>query len=415
MRWALVIAYLLPCFVLWADDAILRAPAVRNALRFLETNNNRHTELQVRISEIPAPTFHEAAKADFIASEFRRIGLKNVEIDGGGNVLGWRPGRSNGIVVLSAHLDISFTHGVDTKVKKAGKRWFGPGLADDSRGLAAMIAVVEALDSAKIETERTLLLAATVGEEGLGNLKGIRHVISDSRHRDRIEAFIGIDGTNPADVVNGGLGVKRYKFTYSAPGGHSWGNFGRPSAAHALGFAIARFAAVRVPSSPKTTYNVGRLGGGTAVNAIAEESWMEVDLRSESPVELKELDRKLLEAVQGGADDENGRRAMPGQAVSVKIETIGDRPAGTIRPDDPLVVAALWASEATGHTPALRYDSTDANFPISPGISSVNLGGGGRSDNEHSLQEWFEPANAFKGPQCILLTLLRYDRTPSRR
>ncbi|MBL8228934.1 MAG: M20/M25/M40 family metallo-hydrolase [Bryobacterales bacterium] len=393
-----------------ANDALLSRPNVKKALEYIHAQDARHLDLQVRIAEIPAPTFHEQERAKFMEAEFRRVGLKNVEIDKQGNVLGWRPGKSERTLVIAAHLDISFAPGVNTKVRKEGDRWHGPGLADDSRGLAALIALAEALDHAGIATNRTILFVANVGEEGLGDLIGVRYLFKESPHRTRFDAFLSIDGTSPARIVNGGTGVKRYRVTLRGPGGHSYGNFGRPSPSHALGAIISRIAAIETPAKPKTTFNVGRIGGGTAVNAIAEESWLEVDLRSESPSELDRLELKFHEAVRGGVDEENRRRAASGTALKSEVKLVSNRPGGETPATAPLVEASVWASKATGHTPSLGFGSTDSNLPISLGIPAVTLGGGGRSDNAHSLQEWFEPANAWKGPQTVLLTILAFDQ-----
>jgi acetylornithine deacetylase/succinyl-diaminopimelate desuccinylase-like protein len=394
---------------LLAQDGILARPDVKSALDHIRSRHEAHLAKQVEIAEIPAPTFHEAQRARFLEREFRRLGLRDVEIDEQGNVLGWRPGKSEKALVVAAHLDISFAPGVVTKVRKEGARWHGPGLADDSRGLAAMLAIVEALDHARIATDRSLLFVANVGEEGLGDLVGVKHLFQKGRHRGRLEAFISIDGTNPARVTNGGTGVKRYRVTFKGPGGHSWSNFGRPSPAHAMGRAMAKLADIDVPTKPKTTYNVGRVGGGTAVNAIAEESWMEVDLRSESPAELDKIELRLLESARTAVDEENRKREASGALVSMDAKVVGHRPAGQTPADSALVRAAEWAVRSTGHQPQLGYGSTDSNLPISLGIPAVTLGGGGKSDNAHSLQEWFEPEGAWKGPQTVLLAILAFD------
>lgn len=388
---------------------LMAADAVTQALGYLEANHAAHIDKQVQIAEIPAATFHEAERAKFLAQEFRRVGLKDVEIDPQGNVLGWRPGSSPDALVLAAHLDISFEHGVNTKVRKEGKRWFAPGLADDSRGLACILAVAEALNHAHIETRRTILFVANVGEEGLGDLNGVKYLFQQSRHKARLKAFISVDGTDPARITNGGNGVKRYRIAARGPGGHSYGNFGRPNATHVIGRIIARVALLEVPAKPKTTYNVGRIGGGTAVNAIAEEAWMEVDLRSEAPAELDRIELKLMEAMRLGVEEENKFREPSGQKVSAEAKLVGNRPAGVTAEADPLVQAAVAASRQTGHQPRLVFSSTDSNLPISLGIPAITIGGGGHSDNHHSLDEWFEPEDAWRGAQTVLLTVLKYD------
>ncbi len=401
---------LLAC-TLCAQDAILQRPDVRKALDYLKAHHEEHLANQVRIAEIPAPTFHEAERARYMEKEFRRVGLKNVEIDKQGNVLGWRPGKSPKAMVIAAHLDISFAPGVNTKVRKEGKRWFAPGIGDDSRGLAALLAIVEALNHAAIETEKTLLFVANVGEEGLGDLNGVRYLFGQSPHKSKLDSFISIDGTSPARIVNGGTSVKRYRVTLRGPGGHSYGNFGRPSAVHAGALIVAKLAVLPVPAKPKTTYNVGKFTGGTTINAIAEEAVLEVDLRSEDPGELDKLELKFLESVRLGVAEENAMRKASGTLVKEEHKIVSNRPGGQTAADNPLVRAALWASKATGHSPSLGYSSTDSNLPISLGIPAVTLGGGGRGNNAHSLDEWFEPDDAFKGPQMVLLTVLAFGQS----
>lgn len=393
----------------YAQNALLQRPDVQKAMKYLEANHTRHVEKQIQIAEIPAPTFHEAERAKFLAGEFRRVWLKNVEIDAKGNVLGWRPGTSAKTLVLAAHSDISFDPGVVTKVRREGKRLYGPGICDDSRGLTAILAIAEALDSAHIQTQRTILFVANVGEEGLGDLGGVKYLFQESPHKAKFDSFISVDHANPAHIVNGGTGVKRYRITYKAPGGHSYGNFGRPNAIHAAGRMIAKLATLQVPSTPKTTYNVGKIVGGTAVNAIAEQCSVEVDLRSEDPGQLDKLELKLLQAMRVSAEEENEFRKESGVQLKVESKIVGYRPAGHTAASQPLVAASQWAASATGHKPWLGFSSTDSNLPISLGVPAVTLGGGGRADNAHSLSEWFEPENAWKGPQMVLLTMLAFD------
>ncbi|MBL8177614.1 MAG: M20/M25/M40 family metallo-hydrolase [Bryobacterales bacterium] len=405
---ALLLLLTLP---LLAQDTVLQRPEVRKALDYLRAHHEDHLASQIRIAEIPAPTFHEAERARYMEKEFRRVGLKDVEIDKQGNVLGWRPGKSSKALVVAAHLDISFAPGVNTKVRKEGSRWFAPGIGDDSRGLAALLAIVEALNDAAIETGKTLLFVANVGEEGLGDLNGVRYLFGQSPHKAKLDSFISIDGTSPARIVNGGTGVKRYRVTLRGPGGHSYGNFGRPSAVHAAALIVSKLAVLPVPAKPKTTYNVGKFTGGTTINAIAEEATLEVDLRSEDPGELDKLELKFLESVRLGVAEENALRKASGVAVKEEHKLVSHRPGGQTAADNALVRAAMWASKATGHTPSLGYSSTDSNLPISLGIPAVTLGGGGRGNNAHSLDEWFEPADAFKGPQMVLLTILAYGQS----
>jgi tripeptide aminopeptidase len=393
----------------FADDALARRDDVRKALAHIEASHEKTLASQVTIAEIAAPTFHEGERAKYMAAEFRRVGLTQVEIDKQGNVLGWREGQVKDTFVLAAHLDISFAPGVNTKVRKEGARWHGPGLSDDSRGLAALLAIAEAMNHAGIKTQQTILFVANVGEEGLGDLNGVRYLFKESPYRDRLRQFISIDGANPARIVTGGTGVKRYLITLRGPGGHSYGNFGRPSPIHAAGRIIDRLAGMAVPQTPKTTFNVGRIRGGTAVNAIAEECSFEVDLRSVDPGVLDKIEVSLFEAVRLGVEEENKARAESKTALKSETKLVSNRPAGQTPDSSPLVQAARWAATATGHKPVFTFSSTDSNVPISLGIPAITLGGGGRSDNAHSLAEWYEPANAWKGPQMVMLTILQFD------
>jgi tripeptide aminopeptidase len=391
-----------------AQEGLQEQPNVKKALNYLEANHERHFAKQIEIAEIPAPTFHEAERARFMEKEFRRVGLKDVEIDKQGNVLGWRPGKLPKTLVVAAHLDISFAPGVTTKVRREGDRYHAPGLGDDSRGLTALLAIVEALNHAGIETERTLLFVANVGEEGLGDLVGVKYLFQQSPHRAKLDSFISIDGVDPARIANGGTGVKRYRIHIKGPGGHSSGNFGRPSAIHAAGRMVTKLASIEVPRSPKTTYNVGKIEGGTAINAIAEECTMEIDLRSENPGELDKLELKMLEFVRQAVTEENEFRKASGKQLTAENKLVGFRPAGQTPETSPILRAAQWAARATGHSPVLQYGSTDSNLPISLKIPAITMGGGGRGDNAHSLDEWYEPANGWKGPQTVLLTILAF-------
>ena len=393
----------------FADDALLQRPDVVQALRWLEKAHEKTVAAQIVISAIPSPTFHEGEKAKYLAEEFRRLGLTDISIDKPGNVLGWRKGALDDTFVMAAHTDISFAVGVDTRVRKEGIRLLGPGIGDDSRGLAALLAIVESLKEAKIATRHSLLFVANVGEEGLGDLNGVRYLFKESAFRDRLKAFISIDGADPGRIVTGGTGVKRYRVTLKGPGGHSYGNFGRPSPIHAAARAIDRIADMEAPLRPKTTFNVGRIEGGTAVNAIAEECAFEVDLRSVDPGNLDRIEAKLFEAVRLGVEAENQARAASKTSLTLDMKLVSNRPAGETSHSSPIVQAAMWAAGATGFKPELDFSSTDSNIPISMGVPAVTMGGGGVSGNAHSLAEWYEPTRAWLGPQTVLLTFLEFD------
>lgn len=399
----------------FGDDALLRREPVASALNYIESAHERTLESQVKIAEIAAPTFHEQERAQYMASEFRRVGLENVEVDKQGNVLGWRAGESGDVMVLAAHLDIAFDPSVKTKVRKDGARWFGPGLGDDSRGLADLLVIAEALNAANIRTHQTILFVANVGEEGNGDLNGVHYLFQEGPYRDRLRAFISIDGWEPASITTGGTGVKRYRIVLHGSGGHSYADFGRASTIHAAARIIDRLSNIQVPKTPKTTFNVGRISGGTSVNAIAEECSFEVDLRSEDPGELDKIEARLLEAVRLGVGDENQARAASKTTVQAENQLIGNRPAGRTAEVNPLVQSAMWAERSRGFVPKVAFQSTDANLPMSLGIPAVTLGGGGKGGNAHSLEEWFEPAEAWKGPQGVLLTILDFDEKQRAR
>ncbi|MBK9169806.1 MAG: M20/M25/M40 family metallo-hydrolase [Bryobacterales bacterium] len=387
-----------------------REPGVQRALAYLKANDAAHLAKQIEIAQIPAPTFQEERRAAFMEREFRRVGLADVSIDGQGNVLGWRRGTGGGpVFAIAAHLDTVFPDGTDVTVKRQGNRLVGPGLADDSLGLRVLLALAEALDHGGVRTRHDLLFVANVCEEGLGDLLGMKYLFEKGPLRGRIAAFISVDGSDPARIVNGAVGSKRYRTTVRGPGGHSYGNFGRANPTHALGRVMARLAGFQTPSSPKTTFNVGRIGGGTSVNSIAFEAWMEVDLRSESEAELERLEQRFLEAVRLGVDDENQFRAAAGAKLEAENKLLGVRYAGSTPADSPLVRAAEGAAQTLGFAPVLAASSTDSNVPIKLGIPAITLGGGGRAGDAHSLNEWFEPDGAYKGAQQVLLTVLGYD------
>jgi tripeptide aminopeptidase len=286
----------------------------------------------------------------------------------------------------------------------------GPGLVDDSRGLAVMLTVADALDRAGIATNHSLLFVADVGEEGLGSLRGIKYLVGEGKYRDRIDAFISIDGEKPNNIANREMGSRRYRVTITGPGGHSYLNFGRVNPAHALGRVIALLADLQVPASPKTTYNVGRIGGGTSVNSIPFEAWMEFDMRSESEDALIKLEQEFLKRAQQGVDQENKFRAGSETRLTLDAKRIAVRHAISLESNAALVDAATYAAQAVGlGRPTLSTGSTDSNAAASAGIPAITFDGGGNAGNLHSLEEWFEPQGSYKGIQKVLLTILRWD------
>jgi len=394
----------------FAQDDLKSRADVRKALDFIEANHDAQIAKQIEIAQIPAPGFEEAKRAAFIEGEFRRLGLQNVTIDGIGNVLGLLPGRSERMLAIAAHLDTVFPAGTDVTVKKQGARLVGPGLVDDCRGLTAMLALVAALRHAGIQTNQTLLFVADVGEEGLGNLRGIRYLFEQGQYRERIDSFISIDGADTAVITSREIGSRRYRLAVKGPGGHSYIDFGRVNPAHALSRIIARFAEIEAPKRPKTTYNVGRIGGGTSVNSIPFEAWAEIDMRSEEEGALDKVEAQMLEFARAGVEEENRLRGASGTKLEIDAKLLAVRRATRTPDDAALVRAALWAARAMGLTPELKAGSTDSNVPENRGVQALTIGGGGKGGSYHSLEEWFEPEGAYKGIQQILLMTLAFDQ-----
>ena len=384
-----------------------RARPVQAALDQLRTDNAWTLEQQRTICEVAAPPFREAARAEEMVRRFRALGFKSVRIDAVGNVIAERAGRDGGpVVVLSAHLDTVFPEGTDVTVRRTGTVMRGPGIADDCRGLAILLAVARALDAASVRTDGTILFVGTVGEEGLGNLRGVRHLLE--RELKRVDHFISVD-LNGFELSHRAVGSHRYEIRFSGPGGHSFDAFGMPNPVHAAGRAIAAIADLRPPAAPKTTFNVGLIRGGTSINAIAPEAAISVDLRSESPAELGRLDTSVRQAVAAAAAAERDRWPASKAPLRVEIDTLGIRPAGSLPESAPIVRAAIAAAQQLGVRPASAAYSTDANLPLSTGISALAIGHGGRGAGEHSLAESYDDgARGYLGPQwaALLVTTL---------
>lgn len=377
---------------------------VRAAIDAIQKENAWTLEQQVSICEIPAPPFKEATRAAELKKRFESLGLKNVRIDTEGNVIAERAGTGSGPTVLfSGHLDTVFPEGTDVKVKREGERYKAPGIADDCRGLAVLLAVARAYQEQKVETTGMVLFVGTVGEEGPGNLRGVRHLFTKEFPGKKIDYFISVDGTG-FGTTSGAVGSNRYRVSFLGPGGHSYGAFGMPNPIHALGRAMAKIADVKVPKSPKATFNVGIISGGTSVNSIPAEGIMEVDMRSASLEELRKVDTQVSSAIKQALDEENSRWPSSKVKLTVKVDTMGIRPAGNQPDTAPIVQAALASARALGITTSTNASSTDANFPMSLGIPAITIDGGGRSSGSHSLDEWYEDGpDGYKGPQWAAL------------
>ena len=379
---------------------------VRAMLDALKSDNAWTLEQQVALCEIPAPPFKETARGVAYKAAFERLGLRNVRVDAVGNVIGERPGVGGGpTVVIAGHLDTVFPEGTDVKVRNENGRLTGRGIGDDCRGLAVVLATARALQASRIQTPGTIVFVGNVGEEGPGNLRGTRHLF-DQEMKGKIDYFISVDGVGDG-LTSRAVGSHRYRVTYKGRGGHSYGAFGNPNPAHALGRAIAAIADLKVPSTPKTTFNVGIVRGGTSVNSIPFEASMDVDMRSESAASLDALDAQVQRALRRALAAENARWPKAEDKLLLAIDTVGIRPAGT-QPDSARIVrVARDAARALGWTPKLSASSTDANVPIGRGLPGITIDGGGRGDGAHGLDEWYEDGpRGWLGPQWAALTVL---------
>ncbi|MDU2064586.1 MAG: M20/M25/M40 family metallo-hydrolase [Sporomusaceae bacterium] len=378
-------------------------PSITTGIAFLESDATQTVANQKTLTEIAAPPFAESTRAAYYLSQLKQLGLTDLQSDSEGSVFGTYKGSGQGpTLFVSAHLDTVFPADTDVTVKEIDGRLYAPGIADDARGLAAILTVIRALRQSNIATEGDIIFGGTVGEEGLGNLRGVKNFFAQQKN---IDGFITIDGTSPNHITYLATGSRRYEIIYHGPGGHSFNHFGQPSATHALGRAISKIANLVPPTTPKTTFTIGTITGGTSINSIAEEASMTVDIRSDSEAELKKLEENIIAFADKAAVEENLR--WNSQDLTVQLKLIGDRPAAS-QPKDLMIVQSAWAAaDALQLNPALSSaGSTDANYPMSLGIPSLRLGGGGDSGQGHSLGEWFDPTNAFWGPQTIFLTVL---------
>ncbi|MFO1110085.1 MAG: M20/M25/M40 family metallo-hydrolase [Bradyrhizobium sp.] len=386
-------------------QALLAHPKVVMTLDDIKADDARALDEQKRITEIPAPPFKEKVRAGYYLKRLQELGFKDAAIDGEGNVIALRRGTGGGRpkLVVSAHLDTVFPEEVDVTVKEKDGVINAPGIGDDSRGLAALLSLVKAMNENGIGTVGDLLVVGTVGEEELGNLRGVKALFRD--HGD-IDGFISIDGLGISRVVNQSTGSHRYEMIFKGPGGHSFQEFGLPSAIHAMGRAIAKIADLQTPAEPRTTFTVGTVRGGTSVNAIAAEARMAVDMRSNSTDELLKLEEKLLALVKQAVVEENARWNTDKMTVEIKL--IGDRPAGIVSMDSPIVQATQRAVSTIARGPRVTFagSSTDSNIAMSLGIPAVTIGGGGEGGNWHSRNEWYRHTDAWMGPQNALLTVL---------
>ncbi|WP_424136043.1 M20/M25/M40 family metallo-hydrolase [Roseomonas chloroacetimidivorans] len=391
-------------------EQVMKSAAYQEALRHLAASHERFVEETIRLTEIPAPFFQEEERGKAYLEMLREAGLEECEMDAEGNVMGLRRGLGNGqLIVLAAHLDTVFPPGTDLKVRREGTRLYAPGIGDDTRSLAMNLAFLRAMDAAGIKTKHDILFVGNVGEEGLGDLRGIRFLFTKGRYAGRIAAFISVEGPmGMGTIVSGATGSLRYRLTFRGPGGHSFMNFGIVSPSFALAEVMAGLSRLEVPKEPRTTFSASVIGGGTSVNSIPNEVWLEVDLRSDSAQELARIDHAFKNIVQRAVEAENAARSTAKGAVTVEWKKIGDRPAGAIDRKSELVANATAAAKALGFTPKTVASSTDASIPISLGIPGIAVSAGAGA-GAHTLDEWVdvEPKQTLHDMQLAFVTLLQ--------
>jgi acetylornithine deacetylase/succinyl-diaminopimelate desuccinylase-like protein len=380
-------------------------PQIRAAMEWFALHRAWIDEEQARLTEIPAPSFQESERAAAVKVLLSAVGL-DVSTDKSGNVIGLLRGATDKeIVILSAHLDTVFPAGTEVKVHRDKSRMTAPGISDNGAGLAALVAVARALHEARIQPQRTILFVADVGEEGEGNLRGMRAIVD--AYRERLKAVIVLDGSSIDHVTTKALASRRVEAVISGPGGHSWSDFGIPNPINALIRGSVRFINTRVPASPRTTFNLGQIEGGTSVNSIPHEARLKVDLRSESEEELIRLESALRDCMAAGVRDEmEASRDRSKGKLEWKLDLLGSRPGGELASNSPLLATLRAADEAVHNQSRLERASTDANIPLSLGIDAISIGGGGNGGGAHSLQEWYESDGREIGLQRVLLTLL---------
>ncbi len=386
-------------------NQLIEDDKIGEALNFIKETDNQTIDDQINLTEIPAPPFMEEERSQKFAQMLEEYGADSVWTDSVGNAIGLRRGTSGeNALAVAAHLDTVFPEGTDVTVKTVGDTLYAPGISDDVRGLASVLTLLRTMDQVGLRTKDDLLIIGNVGEEGLGDLRGMKYFFREDG--PKIDAFISIDGSNERNITHRALGSHRYRVTYKGPGGHSWGAFGLANPHHALGRAISNFVdkADEYTSNdgPRTSYNVGRISGGTSVNSIPFESWMEVDMRSISPERLKEIDQLLQQSVQQALESQNDIR-RDGPELTMDLEMIGKRPSGETDVAEPIVQYSIAATDYFENEPNLRISSTDSNIPISLGVPALTLGGGGSNGASHSLDEWYVNEKGYEGIQRILL------------
>lgn len=408
---ALAVSIAAPAAAQNADAAvrqIVTGEPYRRAAATIEAGHDEWVKNTIAITEIPAPPFKEEVRAKAFAEMLRQRGLE-VEIDEEGNVLGLRKGTEEApVVVVSAHLDTVFPEGTSVKVRREGDRLHAPGVGDDSAGLATMLSLIDAMNAAKIQTERDILFVGTVGEEGLGDLRGVKHLFNEGTYKGRVAAFYSIDGSGTESFISRATGSKRYRVTYKGPGGHSYSAFGIVNPMGALASTVTELYKVKVPAQPKTTYSASVVGGGTSVNSIPEEVWLEVDMRSEDAAELAKLEQQFLGIVDRSVAAENAARSTADGKISADKKMVGDRPAGRTDPQAGIVRFTEAAFRSEGIDIKQRAASTDANTAMSLGVPAITISGNAIGGRAHAPDEWIEVTKApnVKLKRVLLASIL---------
>ena len=390
-----------------AEDpiAILAAdPRVAQGLEWISRNAGWVTNQQIFLTEIPAPELGEARRAESLKDILAASGL-TVRKDAVGNVIAERAGSDPAsVILLVAHLDTVFPAGTDVAVKREGTRLVAPGISDNGAGLAALTGLAQALAESGVRTKKTIVLAGDVGEEGEGNLRGIRALVES--YRARLAAVIAVDGPSTEHITVQGIASRRFEMIITGPGGHSWSDFGAPNPITALARGIVRFSAVRVTSEPRSSFNVGMIEGGTSVNSIPARASVKVDLRSEDEAELGRLESALREAMQAAVKEETSGQSVADHALELTFRSLGNRPAGVLPEDSPLLGTVRSVDRFLDNHSRLERSSTDANLPLSLGIPAISLGGGGKGGGSHTPEEWYDPAGRELGLKRLFLTVL---------
>jgi acetylornithine deacetylase/succinyl-diaminopimelate desuccinylase-like protein len=394
------------------DVARLAAsPEVRSAFNWLRTQEPQLAQWQMEMARIAAPPFGESARGAWLAERFREVGLDDVRIDDVGNVFGVHPGFGKRYVALSAHIDTVFPANTPLNIRQQGSRLYGPGVSDNGAGVTAMLAIASLLRAVRLRHALPFVFIGNVGEEGEGDLRGMRHIFSTPRWKDSIAYSVVLDGAGADTIVAEALGSRRFEVIVRGPGGHSWSDFGAPNPIVILAKAIETFTATPVPSTPKTTFNIGVIRGGTSVNSIPESASMKVDIRSTSMTEMERLEQTLRLALNRAVEDETMAAEMrspvqkrPG--VNCEVVAIGNRPAGELAMNARILHVIRAVDAQLNNAAQVQRASTDANIPLSWGLAAIAIGGGGSGGGAHTLQEWFDSNGRELGLKRILLTLL---------